>query len=167
MTKVSTNDAQIKHIVLLTDGQDTYHEYDDLLKDMNDHKITLSTVAVGSDADVNILRTLADKGKGRFYQTNAGTGLSRIFAQEVFLSQGEYLVNKTFTPVITANSDILEQLGEGGFPEMLGYVGTTLKSNATAVLMDDKKESPILATWQYGLGTTAAVYYRCSKRVDS
>lgn len=33
---------------------------------MNDHKITLSTVAVGSDADVNILRTLADKGKGRF-----------------------------------------------------------------------------------------------------
>lgn len=167
MTKVSTNDAQIKHIVLLTDGQDTYHGYDDLLKDMNDHKITLSTVAVGSDADVNILRTLADKGKGRFYQTNAGTGLSRIFAQEVFLSQGEYLVNKTFTPVITANSDILEQLGEGGFPEMLGYVGTTLKSNATAVLMDDKKESPILATWQYGLGTTAAVYYRCSKRVDS
>ena len=156
MTKVSTNDAQIKHIVLLTDGQDTYHGYDDLLKDMNDHKITLSTVAVGSDADVNILRTLADKGKGRFYQTNAGTGLSRIFAQEVFLSQGEYLVNKTFTPVITANSDILEQLREGGFPEMLGYVGTTLKSNATAVLMDDKKESPILATWQYGLGTTAA-----------
>lgn len=71
MTKVSTNDAQIKHIVLLTDGQDTYHRYDDLLKDMNDHKITLSTVAVGSDADVNILRTLADKGKGRFYQTNA------------------------------------------------------------------------------------------------
>lgn len=66
------------------------------------------------------------------------------------------MVNKTFTPVITANSDILEQLREGGFPEMLGYVGTTLKSNATAVLMDDKKESPILATWQYGLGTTAA-----------
>lgn len=50
---------------------------------------------------------------------------------------------------------------------MLGYVGTTLKSNATAVLMDDKKESPILATWQYGLGTTAGIYYRCSKRVDS
>lgn len=66
------------------------------------------------------------------------------------------MVNKTFTPVITANSDILEQIREGGFPEMLGYVGTTLKSNATAVLMDDKKESPILATWQYGLGTTAA-----------
>ena len=32
------------------------------------------------------------------------------------------MVNKTFTPVITANSDILEQLREGGFPEMLGYV---------------------------------------------
>ena len=96
MTKVSTNDAQIKHIVLLTDGQDTYHGYDDLLKDMNDHKITLSTVAVGSDADVNILRTLADKGKGRFYQTNAGTGLSRIFAQGSIFVAGRIFGQQDF-----------------------------------------------------------------------
>ena len=68
MTKVSTNDAQIKHIVLLTDGQDTYHGYDDLLKDMNDHKITLSTVAVGSDADVNISR----QRKGAFLSNECG-----------------------------------------------------------------------------------------------
>lgn len=72
MTKVSTNDAQIKHIVLLTDGQDTYHGYDDLLKDMNDHKITLSTVAVGVGCRRKYSAHLSRQRKGAFLSNECG-----------------------------------------------------------------------------------------------
>ncbi|MCH5268405.1 MAG: VWA domain-containing protein [Lachnospiraceae bacterium] len=155
-SRLIKTDAELKHIILLTDGEDEYREYDDLLEKMQESKVTLSTVAVGDDSDMNLLESLAEKGNGRFYQTTSGEELSRIFAQEVFLSEGEYLVNRDFTPVITANHDVLMGVGDEGFPELKGYVGTTVKNTATAVLMEDEKECPVLAIWQYGLGTTAA-----------
>ena len=149
-------DAELKHIILLTDGEDEFREYGSLLTDMNLSKVTLSTVAVGEESDMDLLKDLADKGKGRFYQTISGEELSRIFAQEVFLSEGEYIVNRDFTPVVTADHTVLTGVDDEGFPQLKGYVGTTVKDMATAVLMEDEREYPVLAIWQYGLGTTAA-----------
>ena len=57
----------LKHIVLLTDGQDGYHGYDDVLQEMRDAGITLSTVAVGTGADSRTLEWLAEEGGGRYY----------------------------------------------------------------------------------------------------
>lgn len=152
---VKETDAQIKHVILLTDGQDGGGQnYDALLQHSEEDGITVSTVAVGKDADQNLLTKIAEMGSGRNYQTD-GEELSRIFAQEIYLSQGDFLINRDFTPVITADSDVLDGL-EDGFPELRGYIGTSVKDSATAVLMDDEKEDPILAEWRYGLGQTIA-----------
>lgn len=152
---VKETDAQIKHVILLTDGQDAGQQnYDKLLANAEQDGITVSTVAVGQDADDKLLQHIAGLGNGRDYQTD-GDELSRIFAQEIYLSQGDFLINRDFTPVITADSDIMDGL-EDGLPQLRGYIGTSIKNGASAVWMDDKKEDPILAVWQYGLGTTIA-----------
>lgn len=147
-------DAQIKHVVLLTDGQDSGNaEYQKLLQNSEQDGITVSTVAVGDDADQKLLTRIAELGKGRTYLTD-GAELPRIFAQEIYYAQGEFLVNRDFTPVKTAESEILRDIES--MPELRGYIATSVKDSATAVLMDDKQEDPILAEWRYGLGTTIA-----------
>ena len=149
------SDTKLKHIILLSDGQDGFNDYDDLLERLKKNGVTLSTVAVGSGADTTLMSYLAEQGGGRYYFTSIETDLPRIFAQEVYLSAKEYLNQREFTPAITQSSDILENVASEGLPSMLGYIASTAKSTATVHLMSDTKD-PILTTWQYGLGKTVA-----------
>lgn len=148
-------DAQIKHIILLTDGQDTYTGYEEVIQKMNDGGITLSTVAVGADSDQVLLQKLAEQCDGRFYYTDVNSGIPKIFVQEVFLSSKSYLINEEFTPIITADSEVIEGLFNDGVPTLLGYIGSSSKPQATVILQSEKGD-PILTTWQYGLGRTIA-----------
>ncbi|MDP4145358.1 MAG: VWA domain-containing protein [Bacillota bacterium] len=150
------SNAKIKHIILLTDGQDGYRQYDDLIEDMKKHNITLSTVAVGTDADENMLQDLAKGGLGRYYHTDIYTDMPRIFAKEIMLSTKAYLNNREFAPKITSQHSILTGvLEEGKLPSLLGYVGASKKDNATMIMASDE-DDPILTAWQFGLGKTAA-----------
>ena len=57
-SRMEKNDARSKHIILLTDGQSEGGDYDGLLKRMEAAHITLSGVAVGADADQQLLQYL-------------------------------------------------------------------------------------------------------------
>jgi uncharacterized membrane protein len=155
VSALEDSDATLKHIILLTDGQDGYHGYDDVLQEMADNGITLSTVAVGTGADSQTLKWLAEEGQGRYYYSDAGTSLPRIFAQEVYLSTKSYLINEEFVPTIVNSHEILNGVFDDGSPSLLGYIATTPKSAAT-VLLESDREDPILAVWQYGLGRSVA-----------
>lgn len=154
-TGLQGSDAQIKHIILLTDGQDYYDQYNDVVNKINDSGITLSTVAVGPESDQQLLQDLAQRCGGRFYYTDINSGIPKIFAQEIILSGKSYLVNEEFVPVITSNSELIEGLMDEGVPTLLGYIGSSSKPQATVVLRSEKGD-PILSTWQYGLGRTIA-----------
>ena len=153
--KIKESDASLKHIVLLTDGQDGYRNYEDVLKSMEDEGITLSTVAVGTGADSSTLEWLAEEGGGRYYYSDASTTLPRIFAQEVYLSVKSYLINEEFTPVIVNSHEIIQDIFTEGTPSLLGYIASSPKSTAT-VILESSREDPVLSVWQYGLGRTAA-----------
>lgn len=153
--KIKESDAALKHIVLLTDGQDGFHQYEDVLKTMEEDGITLSTVAVGTEADSKTLEWLAEEGGGRYYYSDAGTALPRIFAQEVYLSVKSYLINEEFTPVIVNSHEIIQDIFTEGSPSMLGYIAATPKP-ASTVILQSAREDPILSVWQYGLGKTVA-----------
>ncbi len=152
-TDVSETDAQIKHIILLTDGQDTYGNYEELKKTINDAGITLSTVAVGTGCNDTLLRDLAESCNGRYFYTDITTDIPRIFAQEVFLSSNTYLVNETFTPIVTSNDAIIRDVVVDGLPSLKGYVATTPKERSIQLLQSHYGD-PILSYWQYGLGKT-------------
>lgn len=149
------NEFGIKHIILLTDGQDGHRDYNSLINELAAHGITLSTVSVGAGADVGMLSKLAADGGGRYYHTDISTNIPRIFAQEVFLSVKSYLVNREFTPVLAGSHEILSAVSAEGLPTMLGYIASTRKEFARSLLVSDQ-DDPILTIWQYGLGKTAA-----------
>lgn len=151
-----TSDAKIKHIILLTDGQDGFKQYTDILNGLEENKITLSTVSVGEDADKNLLQRLAEEGKGRSYHTDVYTDIPRIFAKEIFMAARVYLNNREFTPKLVSSHEVLNGVfNDDGAPSLLGYVGTSPKERATVVLNSDE-DDPILALWQYGLGRTVS-----------
>jgi len=146
-------DTKLKHIILLTDGQAERTGYQELIENMREAGITLSTVAVGTEADRVLLKALAEGGSGRFYMTDEFTDIPKIFAKETFLAGKTYLNNRTFTPNYVSSSEILK--GIDAVPVLDGYVGTSAKSTAKVILTSDRDE-PILASWQYGLGRTVA-----------
>lgn len=148
-----TSKAKSKHIVLLTDGVSAPGDYEGLIKKMSDNGVTLSTVAVGADADTGLMQSLAALGKGRYYYTEDGNALPQIFAHESHLAARSYLIEHPFSPQRTAPSPILD--GLGGLPEIKGYVGTSSRPSGQIVLVSDAGD-PLLAQWQYGLGRVVA-----------
>lgn len=144
--------AQQKHIIFLTDGESGDSGYLQLCDIMQENHITLTTVAVGSDADRQTLLELAQRGGGRAYTANEFDNLPKIFTKETYLISGAYVQNRTFTPIICEQSALTDF---EGFPQLDGYLATTAKEMATVSLMSDR-EDPILAWWQYGAGRVVA-----------
>lgn len=153
--KLSKVIAQRKHIILLTDGQSaTTQSYETLTADMQKENITMSTVAIGTDADQALLSKLAELSKGRYYAAVDQTTIPAIFSREAVLISRTYVVNQPFVPAVTGGSD-WGSLWGGGLPQLQGYIATTPKEAAEVVLSSPEPD-PVLARWQYGSGRSVA-----------
>lgn len=152
---IKSIDSKIKHVILLTDGQAEKTGYDDVLSDAAASGITVSTVAVGRDADSNLLKYISQKAGGRFYQTDEYTNLPTIFAKETFMAAKAYINNREFTPRLVSTHPVIINAARGGLPNLLGYVAASPKDTARVVLESDEGD-PILSLWQYGLGKSVA-----------
>ncbi len=102
---------------------------------------------------MEFLTQVAAIGEGRFYFTSDMFTLPEIFAQESMLVQRYYINEERFTPKQTSSGDMLSGIEE--FPDLLGYVATSAKSSARVSLLSHH-DDPVLATWQYGMGHSAA-----------
>ncbi len=146
--------AANKHIILMTDGQDSEGiNYEQVIADANKANITVSTVGLGEDVNENLLKSIAARCGGRYYFVNDPTNLPRIFAKESHLAARSYIIEEPFTPAIANPSPIIK--GITAMPQLLGYVGTRVKPTATLALVSGRNE-PLLAHWQYGLGRVTA-----------
>jgi hypothetical protein len=148
--------ALLKHVIFLSDGQMTRGDFQGLLRRMAKDKITVSTVAIGKDADVQLMVDVAKWGRGRFYYTEDSQTIPRIFTLETQLASKASLIEQPFKPQLTAPAhEAMQEIDWKAIPPLGGYVATTLKSTAELVLMSHQ-EDPVLATWRYGLGRSAA-----------
>jgi hypothetical protein len=148
--------ALLKHVIFLSDGQMTRGDFQGLLRRMVKDKITVSAVAVGKDADVQLMVDVAKWGRGRFYYTEDSQTIPRIFTLETQLASKASLVEQPFKPQLTAPShEAMQEIDWKGVPPLGGYVATTLKPTAELVLMSHQ-EDPVLATWRFGLGRAVA-----------
>lgn len=152
---IKKTNTKIKHIILLTDGQAEKYGYSELVDKISKDGITVSTVAVGSDADTQLLESIAEGAGGRFYMTDEYSNIPRIFAKETFMAARVYLNNREFVPAINSMHQILSGVAEQGLPPLLGYVAATPKDTSRVLLSSDVGD-PILSVWQFGLGKTAA-----------
>nr|WP_232345281.1 VWA domain-containing protein [Paenactinomyces guangxiensis] len=151
--KVRQLKVKRKHMILLTDGQSPGGNYQALAERLKKEKITLSTVAVGADADQALLQSLADGAKGRYYLATDAGSIPTIFSKEASMAIRSYIIDQPFIPKWTGGSDWFAAFK--GVPPLRGYVATTPKQTAETVLASHYPD-PVLARWQYGLGRTVA-----------
>jgi uncharacterized protein YegL len=148
-------DARRRHIILLTDGMSAgYGNYQALTDAMNEAGITMSTVAVGADADTALLRRLAEAANGRFYYTTDASTIPSIFSRETVMMTRTYVVENRFVPAI-GQAGNWTPLFMSGVPAVDAYVATTSKETAETVLLTPEGD-PLLARWSYGAGRSVA-----------
>lgn len=146
---------QRKHIILLTDGQSaTNNDYQTLIEGGKEGLITVSTVAVGQDADRSLLESLAEMGGGTFYDVQDESTIPAIMSTETAMISRTYIEDNPFYPTIFGDAAWTSLFAEG-VPQMNAYIATTPKQTAS-VVVESEKEDPVLAEWMYGLGRTIA-----------
>lgn len=144
-------DARVKHVILLTDGL-ANSNYADLVGQMRDAGVTISTVAIGNDANPN-LEAVARIGGGAFYSVRAVAEVPRIFLEETVRVAERDIVEGLFTPAVTLSAPPLR--GLGALPPLRGY-NRTAPREAARTLLVSPDGAPILAVWQRGLGRSLA-----------
>ena len=147
--------AKLKHMIVLTDGISTPGPFYEITTRMAQEKITVSTVAVGSDADQRLLQEIARWGNGRYYYSDSPQSIPQIFARETMAASKSVIQEMPFLPRIAKPADFLAGVNFDSAPFLLGYVTTKAKPTSDLWLMTEKGE-PLLATWRVGLGQAGA-----------
>jgi Mg-chelatase subunit ChlD len=151
-------DADARHIVLLSDGKartGTRESYKRLLDDALADRTTLSTIAIGEDADTDLLNFLADEGGGRYHFTVRDDEIPQLTLEEARSAGSQSVIRGDFRPIQTAPSPILAGVDPNTLPDLTGYDFAEAKPDAQVILTSDR-EDPVLAKWQYGLGRVIA-----------
>ncbi|MBN1639850.1 MAG: VWA domain-containing protein [Anaerolineae bacterium] len=147
-------EARFKHVILMTDGWIREGTVAEQAMAMRESGVTLSVVAAGGGS-AEYLAELAGQGGGRYYPAVDVLRVPDFFLKETVRAVGEYIVEEPFYPLPAATSSVLSGLDVTRLPALLGYNGTTPKGTAR-VLLRTPRGDPLLATWQYGLGRSAA-----------
>ncbi len=147
------SDAELKHIILFTDGftepamiEETAEQAGDLF---DQYGITTSVLATGEGA-APLLEDIAKAGNGRFYAGRDLTAVPQIMAEEAVIASRDFINEGQFFPEVTSSDEVVAPIDES--PPLLGYVATTAKSQATTLMRIGPDSDPLLARWQAGLG---------------
>ena len=146
--------AKIKHMICLSDGHTEPADHAGLTQQMVDSGITVSTVALG-DADRNLLATIAEIGRGRYYETNDPANVPQIFTKETMQASKSAIKEDLFGSVQTGDHPALAGFEQADLPFTLGYVMTQQKPTAQMLLVTETGD-PLLAVSRFGLGTGMA-----------
>jgi uncharacterized membrane protein len=150
--------SSVRHAVLLTDGRsftNNMANYERMVQTARDQQITLSTIAIGEDADTALLDQLARWGAGRYYFADRPEDLPRLTLLESQIARSAPVVEGAVQPVLDRPHPIVRDFAPAELPDLAGYVATTARPAADVVLRSPE-DDPLLAAWQYGLGRAVA-----------
>ena len=159
LAPLTVQDAAVKHIILLTDGQSMEPVpggYIKLAGQMRKNGITLSTIGVGDGHDAQLLSQLASMGNGNYHPITNPANLPQVFIKEAKTIRKNLVKEVTFVPtILPTGSPIMSNLT--GVPELKGFVLTGKKTDPRVVMaMVGPEGEPLFAYWQVGLGRSAA-----------
>lgn len=155
--------AKIKHMIVLTDGQSSGDGYQSLASQCHAEGITISTVSVGSGAQVGLLQSIAAAGGGQSYVTNDPNSIVRIFTQDTLTHTGRMISEEAFEPRLAERHPMIRDWEDGIAPPLLGFVKTNRKATAQVPLVTGTGD-PLLAHWRFGLGKVTAFTSDCKSR---
>ncbi len=162
LSQLSSEQASSRHILLMTDGVSEPANYDAMLTKLQQHHITLSTVAVGSDADVAMLSQLALRGGGCAYTVADAAKLREVFVREATTLRRPFVVEPPGgIPVLADPSSgsrkLVDRLGNQP-PRLGGMVLTSPRKHPgvqVPLFAAGGDHDAVLVHWLCGLGHAA------------
>ena len=151
-----------KHVIVLSDGQTEEADFKFLIQSMSRADISVSTVAIGSGADIVLMDSIAQWGNGRAYYTDDPRNIPKIFTGETKIITQKIIAEKILQPVLNMPNEITQGIDNAGLPIIHGQVMTYPKPGANIFIGTAK--GPLLAVWQYGLGRSVAFTSDLSNR---
>ncbi|MDO8363528.1 MAG: VWA domain-containing protein [Actinomycetota bacterium] len=147
------SNAELKHIIVFTDGFTDVALIERLAERagelFDEFGITVSVLATGEGAAPS-LEAVAVAGHGRYYPGTSLADVPQIMAEEAVIASRDFINEGEFLPEVTSNDPVVAPLTAS--PQLLGYVATTAKPEASTLLRIGPDRDPLLATWQAGLG---------------
>jgi uncharacterized membrane protein len=158
-----------KHVIVISDGDPSLGPIGQkALANMRQDGITCTTVGVATHGmpENNRLQEIADGAyngpdkAGKFYNVTDPSRLPAIYIKESRRVSQSYLYTERFNPKLLLRGGPTDKL-ESPLPDLHGFVRTTLKPSPLAEMLIEgpamfDQRFAILASWQYGLGRTAA-----------
>ena len=160
----------VKHSIIISDGDPQLNAPGRrALADMKANNVSCSTIGVAthSAAEDKKMREIADgaaipKGEttGMYYPVKSPDDLPAIYMRESRRVSQSFLYTQQFNPKLILRSGATDKLSDP-LPDLHGFIRTTMKASALAEMHIEGPKTfdqrfPILATWQYGLGRSAA-----------
>ncbi len=146
--------ASLKHIIVFSDG-DPAPPSAELMRQIVEDRITVSTVLIAGHVGPETMIKIADQGRGRFHNVTSPAMLPQIFIKETAVILKSAIYEEPFKPQVRSASEVTRGIAGADYPQLLGYVATSLKPRAETPLLTHKGD-PLLAHWQYGLGRAVA-----------
>src|SRR5262249_7099002 len=131
--KLKETKDDVKHVILLSDGQTFPEDFQSLATQMAANKITVSTVAVGTVADRELLDSIAKWVQGRTYYLEDPSRVPQIFSQETEMAKSLH-EDQPFKPVLKKTVEAFKGIDLNTAPELLGYVATKPKPTSEVLL---------------------------------
>lgn len=144
-----------KHLIALSDGLTPNMDFEELVRSAAAQNITITTVALGKDADRTLMDAIAHWGHGRSYYTDDALFVPRIFTAETILVSRGLIEEQPFQPTVQTEHELLRGLDLAQAPPLYGHIVTYAKPAAEVLLLTPKSD-PLLAVQRYGVGRTAA-----------
>ncbi len=146
-------DAKLKHIILLSDGQSTSRlERDgEVVHNVARRKFTLSTVAIGREADQKELKAVAEIGQGRYYYTEDFATIPQILLDETMTVVRSNKIETRIDVHAVDDSRFLSGIDAEKIPDLQGYVRSRQKTTTELALATERGE-PLLVSWHHGRG---------------
>jgi Ca-activated chloride channel homolog len=155
LEQLLSSSAKQRHMILMTDGISQPANYRPLLAQLRSDHISVATIALGADADRDLLAEIAAATGGRAYVTDNARELPRIFVKETQLSAKPVRVTGHLSVQLASDSPVVRSLIGKALPSLRGNVVVQLKNGAQADLLASDAGSqvdPALAEWQVGSG---------------
>ncbi|MGQ9462368.1 MAG: FixH family protein [Candidatus Fervidibacter sp.] len=151
--------TRVRHIIMLADTEDCDEQEGcfEIAVQLRRHGVTLTVVGIGRPDGIHapFCRQLARIGGGNHYVTRTAKDLPKLFTADVSIMTRSAIEEGQFVPQIVGDDEMLRGVDWRRTPPLLAYCLTSDKPLART-LMRTGKDDPLLATWQFGLGTSVA-----------
>ncbi|MEM6703773.1 MAG: VWA domain-containing protein [Acidobacteriota bacterium] len=151
LRQLSAVESKVKHIILVSDGKTYPDDYESLLQRIRAEEITVSTVAVGLEADVELLRSIAEWGDGNSYFIQDASRVQKILIDEARGTVEDTVVEGEHRAKVVRSASFFGDLDVDAAPPLRGVMTTKARESSVTVL-ETADDVPLLSLRNVGLG---------------